>query len=245
MDREAYDRYLKLEQEHFWRNAKRKLVLQWIEEALPNTTGRVLDIGGAASLITRELKRFGDVTVVEPDAGMLSTIREATVINAIKGGFPDLPVSGLFDLITLLDVLEHIEDDRVALIEIRRFLRDGGVFLVTVPAYMWLWSDHDVALHHKRRYTKHQLRVLLEEAGFEVLRISYWTSVVFPIMLLQRLLDGLRGRALNRSKRQATYRNKTPPVLINRILGIMMDLERVILRKMTLPVGGSIIAVCR
>lgn len=244
MNREAFESYLQLDQEHFWRKAKRQLVLGWLDDMSP--TGRVLDIGGAASLITRELKRYGSVTVVEPDRGMIEIARKSSGIDVIAGGFPGLPVSGSFDLITLLDVLEHLDDDRAALAEIRRLLRPSGIFLLTVPAYMWLWTDHDVALHHKRRYARSELHALLGEAGFDVLRISYYTSFLLPVLAAQRMVGQMMAsRRAGRATQPAVYRVKTPPPLVNRACGAVMAFERWLLRRYRLPAGGAIIALCR
>lgn len=243
MNREVFESYLQLDREHFWRKAKRKLVLGWLDDMSP--AGRVLDIGGAASLITRELKRYGSVTVVEPDGEMVEIGRESSEIDVLQGGFPGLPVNGSFDLITLLDVLEHLDDDRAALAEIRRLLCPGGLFLLTVPAYMWLWTDHDVALHHKRRYTRSELHALLGEAGFDVLRISYYTSFLLPVMAAQRMVGQMGLRRASRATRPAVYRVKTPPPLVNRACGAIMAFERWLLRRYRLPAGGAIIALCR
>ncbi len=243
MDQEVFDAYLDLEKTHFWRLGKRRLVLEWLEALSPPSDGRVLDVGGAACLVTRELRRYGDVTVVEPDEDMVDIVRRSTPFDVLQGGFPGLPVEGPFDVITLLDVLEHLDDDHGALIELRGLLRPGGVFMLTVPAYMWLWSEHDVILHHKRRYTRSQLVQRLHGAGFEVLRASYYTCALLPAMAAQRMAALVKSTL--RPTKEARYRTTTPPTPINELFGHIMDLERRVLRSTSLPAGGSIIAVCR
>ncbi|MBM3323450.1 class I SAM-dependent methyltransferase, partial [candidate division WOR-3 bacterium] len=113
MDRTAYDRFFELEEKHFWRIAKRRLVLDWLDRHGPAPGGlRLLDIGGACSLIPRELQRWGSVMVIEADADTANFARERLALDVRPGIFPkDMPTAGPFDVITMCDVLEHIEDD--------------------------------------------------------------------------------------------------------------------------------------
>jgi SAM-dependent methyltransferase len=195
MDRTAYDRFFELEERHFWRIAKRRLVLEWLARYRPGRENlRILDVGGACSLITRELGRFGTVECIEADAATVEFARERLGANIRQGSFPDVAIEGRFDVITMLDVLEHIRDDLAALRAARRLLREPGLLLVTVPALPQLWSDHDVALHHQRRYLKRGLGVILEKAGFRVERCSYYTSLLLPFLALQRLAGKLKNR---------------------------------------------------
>ncbi|MBM3315443.1 methyltransferase domain-containing protein, partial [candidate division WOR-3 bacterium] len=188
VDRTAYDRFFELEARHFWRIAKRRLVLEWLARYRPARAGlRILDVGGACSLITRELGRFGSVECIEADAATVAVARERLGVNIRQGLFPGVALEGRFDVITMLDVLEHIDDDLAALRAARALLKDDGLLLLTVPALPWLWSDHDVALHHHRRYLKRELVTIVERAGFDVGRCSYYTSLLLPFLVLQRL----------------------------------------------------------
>ncbi len=240
MDPTAYARHYQLDAKHFWRIAKRRLVLEWLEHYLPSAEGRkVLDIGGACSVISQQLERFGEVTVVEPDQESVAQARSELHVAAIVGALPhDLHVAGPFDVITLLDVLEHIDDDLESLKTIHGLLRPEGVFILTAPAYQWLWSEHDQVLHHRRRYSRARLRDRLSAAGFQVDRISYYTSLLFPAVAAQRL-----GRRLKRSPHQPAYRVQVPHRLLNATLGAVMSFERRMLRYVDLPFGSALIAV--
>jgi SAM-dependent methyltransferase len=255
MDRTAYDRFFELEERHFWRIAKRRLVLEWLARYRPGRENlRILDVGGACSLITRELGRFGTVECIEADAATVEFARERLGVNIRQGSFPDVALEGRFDAITMLDVLEHIEDDLAALRAARRLLKDGGLLLVTVPALRWLWSDHDVALHHYRRYLRRELAAILERAGFEVERCSYYTSLLLPFLTLQRLAGRLKNRlrpspALDHRQSKIvsapTYDVKVPFAPLNLAFSVAMWKERLSLRLTDLPVGSSLIAACR
>ncbi|NQX88526.1 MAG: class I SAM-dependent methyltransferase [Halioglobus sp.] len=242
MDRTVFDQYLRLDEVHFWRVGKRKLVMEWLQNNLPNPCRSILDVGGAASLLTKELSQLGTVTVVEPDKKMVELASSNARVQVISGQFPGLPVSDRCDVVTLLDVLEHIEDDRAALEELLSLLNPRGLLVITVPAYMWLWTDHDVILHHKRRYTLTQLESLLNEVGFRVTRSSYYTSLLFPLMAASRLANRVRfGRG---KKNKPEYAPRNPSALVNRILVAVMSMERKILRFVRLPFGGSMIVLC-
>lgn len=241
MDRSAYDGFYELEGRHFWRIAKRRLVLQWLARYRPDRAGlRILDVGGACSLITKELGRFGAVECLEADPATVAFAREKLGVNIRPGRFPDAPLEGRFDVVTMFDVLEHIADDLAALRAARGLMKDNGLLLVTVPALPWLWSDHDVALHHHRRYLKRELTTVLERAGFEVERCSYYTSLLLPFLALQRLAGRLKKR-----RAAPTYDVRVPFAPVNLAFGVVMWKERLLLRFTDLPVGSALIAACR
>jgi SAM-dependent methyltransferase len=243
MDRSAYTRFWELEQAHFWRVSKRRLLLELIDRHAPplgERPRRLLDVGGACSILSQELARFGNVTIVEPDEPTAAFAKEQFGLDVRVGQLPDqLPVDGLFDVITLFDVIEHVEDDLAGLRAVRELLRPGGLLVVTVPALMLLWSDHDVANHHFRRYDKRQLSALIERAGFSVDRLTYFTSLLFPFVALQRLAGRLR-----RPKENPEYDVKTPRAPVNQALRGVMSIERSLLRRIDMPIGSSLVAIC-
>jgi 2-polyprenyl-3-methyl-5-hydroxy-6-metoxy-1,4-benzoquinol methylase len=240
LDPTAYSKHYELDRTHFWRIAKRRLVLEWIERHAPRLGSLdLLDIGGACSVVSADLSRYGRVTVVEPDAGMVQAARERLGVAVLQGSLPDaLPVQGPFDIVTLLDVLEHVPEDTQSLQAIRRLLRPGGTLICTVPAFRWLWSDHDVALHHVRRYTRSQLCALLESAGLRVQRISYYTAFLLPALAIQRTIGKLKPR-----RKAPTYDVTVPHPAMNGLFGMTMALERLVLRYADLPIGSALIAV--
>jgi len=245
MDRSAYDRFFALEQTHFWRIAKRRLVLDWVKRYGPPAGGlRLLDIGGACSLIPKDLEQWGDVQVIEVDADTVQLARTKLGLDARVGRFPDdVPVQGPFDVVTMLDVLEHIEDDAASLRAARKLLKPGGLLLLTVPALRWLWSDHDIVLHHHRRYSRGQLVAKLDAAGFNVERVSYYTGLLLPELVAERAAGRLKSHLTGRRKTE--YDVKPPPGPLNRLFGAVMSLERGMLGFSDFRLGSSLIAVAR
>jgi 2-polyprenyl-3-methyl-5-hydroxy-6-metoxy-1,4-benzoquinol methylase len=139
----------------------------------------------------------------------------------------------------LLDVLEHIDDDVGALRAAVELLRPGGLLLVTVPALPWLWSAHDVSVHHKRRYTKGTLRDLLAQADVRIEWLSYHTTLLLPVLATQRLVSRVRG-----IDPKAKYDVKLPPAPVNAAFRGVMALEARLLERLTMPIGSSLVAAC-
>jgi SAM-dependent methyltransferase len=143
-----------------------------------------------------------------------------------------------FDVVMLLDVLEHLDDDREALKNAFRLLHRGGLLVVTVPAYPILWSGEDYVSEHRRRYVRRDLQELVAAAGFTVQRSSYFNTILFPVMAAtifwrRCFVPGDRTRS-----------NVRPlPGAVNMILTAVFTLERSLLRWMSFPFGGSILCV--
>lgn len=206
--------------------------------ALPGAP-RILEIGSGTGGNLAMLSQYGRVTGVEMDATAREMAAEKTdrIFDIRDGVCPNaMPFKSgeSFDLICLFDVLEHIEDDIAALSSLKGLLTDGGTVLVTVPAYRWLWSTHDLVLHHKRRYTSRELKHKLRGLGFNVLKISYFNTLLFPFIGGARLLDRLLGR-------ETASGTSVPPTLINSALFNIFSLERFFLHWLKFPFGVSIL----
>ena len=146
-----------------------------------------------------------------------------------------------FGVVVALDVLEHLDDDAAAAREIWESLEPGGVLVATVPAYTILWSSHDVALGHQRRYRRRQLRDVLESAGFAIERCSYVMSAVLPVAAVVRLAERLKPR----SARPATSGYVGVPGALNELLTRVVGFDGLLIRHMVLPFGLSVLAVAR
>jgi len=203
---------------------------------------RILDAGCGTGVNLQMLAKHGDAIGVDvsPEALKFSTKR--SVGTLLNGRIERLGFHAeSFGLITALDVLEHVEDDRAAIRELHRITKPGGRLVITVPAYQSLWSEHDEALHHYRRYTRRQLREKLTDAGFEIEKMSYFMTLFFlPIFVFrlgQRLLKKRQGQA------QVSY--IILPKWLNQLLVKILDIERWLLRWITLPFGVSLLCVAR
>lgn len=246
MDRSAYDRWFELEDRHFWRIAKRELILELVDKWKPAPVDgqplKLLDIGGACTLLTQKLGQFGDITLVEHDKATAEFAEKTLGLHVHHGSLPDrIPVKGPFDVVTLIDVLEHIDDDVAAARAVLELMRPGGVLVASVPAVPLLWGEHDISVHHKRRYMEKTLRPVLDAAGFQIERMTYHTSLLFPAVFAQRMWSRLRKGI----KEHAEYPVKVPPAIINKPFYSIMNLERILMRKFDMPIGSSIVAICR
>ncbi len=187
-----------------------------------------------------DLKAFGKVHGMDMSEEAIHFSRQIFDGEIKKGSLPDdIPYpDNKFDVILALDVLEHIEEDQRSIEAIKNLLVKDGIVLITVPAFMFLWSSHDILNHHKRRYTLKELENKLKSAGFKIERISYFNSILFLPILLYRVF----GRLMNKVR---SFDAKMPSPALNHILAGIFQLETFILRFLNLPFGVSIIAIAR
>jgi len=238
MDRAIYDRMAEIDGEHWWFAARRHIVAELIARQAPLKPGaRILEVGAGTGSNLAMLQAFGKVDAIEPDEA-------ARALASQRGGFavgggllPDEVTleDGRYDLIVLLDVLEHIERDRASLQVLRRKLAPSGRLVLTVPAMPWLWSAHDVAHHHKRRYTKASLRDTLFDGGFHVRHMSHFNSLLFPLIAAARIAARLTGREGGD--------DVMPARPVNTVLQHVFSAERYWVTRGALPVGVSLLAV--
>lgn len=239
MDRAIYDRMAEIDGEHWWFAARRRIVAAAIDAHGGLTRpARILEVGCGTGSNLALLQRYGAVDAIEPDDGARALASRRGGIAVMGGLLPEgVPLEdGHYDLIVLLDVLEHIEDDHGTLAYLRTKLASGGRLLLTVPASPWMWSDHDVAHHHKRRYTADALRMVLGTGGFRIRHLSHFNTVLFPLIAGIRLLHKLTGRRGGDDDRMPS-----PPV--NRMLGAMFAAERHLVTRASAPFGVSLLAI--
>jgi SAM-dependent methyltransferase len=238
-----YSEYRQAEEHHWWFAGRRRILLSVLEGALPAEpipgSRQILDVGCGTGMMLSELTRYGDAFGVDASEDALEACRSRGLKQVQRADSPPLPFEReSFDVITVLDVLEHLDDDVGMLGDLHRLLRPGGLLLVTVPAYMFLWGPHDEINEHRRRYTEPQLRRGLVEAGFRASRTTYFNTLLFPPIAALRLLRRLRG---SRAK-AASDLAATPPGLVDLILTRVFGLEAVLLRHFDLPFGVSVLA---
>lgn len=199
MEKLYYKEYYEHERSHWWAKARLRILAEVLEELIPvapNKSSKILNTGAATGATSIMLKEYGDVLSLEYDkecSEFLSEILNEEVVNA---SLTELPMSSeTYDLICAFDVIEHIEDDHKALQEIYRTLTPDGHVYITVPAFMSLWSNHDVINHHFRRYRMKELVYLLETNGFEVTYKSYFNFWLFLPIFLVRNISKLFAKA--------------------------------------------------
>jgi len=229
-----------VEDYYWWFVGRRAIVFSQIEDALAQKESlRTLDIGCGTGATMDHLKRYGQPHGIDLSELPLSFSRQRGHARVIRANATELPFdSESFDLITALDVVEHLDDDVKGLGEIRRVLKPGAPVVIFVPAFQALWGPNDDQSGHKRRYRLNQLRAAVEAAGLRVERISYANFAMFiPIWIGRKILT-MMGRA-----EQAENRINHP--IVNHLLARIFSSEANWLRKHSLPFGVSIICVAR
>ncbi len=183
------------------------------------------------------LSAFGEIDAVEFDAGARAMAAQRSGLTILPCVLPyDLPVPDrAYDLIALLDVLEHVEEDRACLAALGGKLKPQGRILVTVPALPWLWSHHDTLHHHKRRYTRRTLAGAIAGAGLRVDRIGYFNSLLFPLALVRRLSAIASGRPAED--------DRVPARPINAVLRSIFTAERYVIGRVRMAIGLSLFAL--
>ena len=224
--------------QHWWFRGRLAVLLACLRRTLPPRRLRLLELGCGSGEVLAALGEFGQAVGMEPHPDLAATAR-GRGLDVRVGRLPDdLGVPPRWaDVVLLLDVIEHLDDDRSALMAASRALRKGGTLVVTVPALPWLWSPHDVALGHRRRYTAHALRDVAVRAGLRVARVTYFNTLLFPGIVAARLLKrGYRGRGHDL--------DESPPYL-NAPLERLFALERHLVPRYTLPFGSSLLMFAR
>jgi SAM-dependent methyltransferase len=239
MDEQAYEIAARVENDHWWYRGRREVLAAVLDRHLPPGDGRrrVLEVGCGSGGNLALLAGYGSLFAVEKD----DRTRERAAMRGIgtirRGWLPDaIPFAGnSFDLIAALDVLEHVEDDAGSLRALRGWLTPRGVLLATVPAFQWLWSEHDVLSQHVRRYTRAGFTTLLRDTGFDVRYCGYFNSLLFPLAVANITLGRLVSRDAHRGL-------QIPPRGVNRALAAIFALESRLVPRVTLPFGLSIVA---
>lgn len=238
MERVAYDRMAESESEHWWFVGRRAVLDRLIDDhaQLPSAA-RILEAGCGTGGNLAMLADHGRVDAFEPDEAARAQAAATAVARVHDDRLPDLTrvPDGAFDLIAMLDVLEHLDDDEQALRALAEKLSPSGRVLITVPAMPWLWSHHDVLHHHRRRYTRRTLSAVIDSAGLDIERIGYFNSILFPVAVAQRLVHKVTG-----SDQEL---DGMPAPILNRTLRAIFAGERHLLGRLPMPFGLSIYAV--
>lgn len=240
MNKYLYADLYELEDKHWWHIAKRKTCLALLRKYLIVKNPKILDVGCGTGKNVEEFSKLGQAYGLDnsPDALQFCKekrgLKNISLGDAEKTGFDEK----MFDVLSMLDVLEHTDDTKT-LKEARRILKDSGYLLITVPAYQWMWSNWDVALHHKRRYTKGQIVGLLERNGFEIVKASYlYSFLLLPVYVVRKIKNVLGGENYS-----SDFKIGLP--VADKVLGVIADVERLIAFTFGVPFGLSIIVIAR
>lgn len=235
-----YEEFVRMEAQgdsHWWYQARRSLLRLGLERMVPGTGPlRILDLASACGGNFATLGEYGQAVGIDISDHALRYCREKGVRRVVKGDVQSLPFAGAaFDAVVSFDVYEHLNEDLDAMRETARVLKPGGLLLVNVPAFMALFSDHDRAFEHRRRYTRSELCGKLEAAGFRVGFSSYWSFFIFPAVYAVRRL--MPSRSLGRG---SDFHLRVPRVA-DQALDLLSRLEVAIMRRgIGFPLGVSL-----
>jgi SAM-dependent methyltransferase len=238
MERIVYDRMAELDQQHWWYRARREVLSELIRRRVqPPAGARILEIGCGTGHNLPMLGEFGHVEAIEVDPAARAVAEQRLGRPVGSAPLPELTgvAERAYDLVASLDVIEHIADDAAALASIARRLKPGGKFLMAVPAHQWMWSAHDVVNHHHRRYSRRQLKALVEGSPLKLEAIGYLNSLLFPLAVGARLAGKVTGKD--------DSDDKLPPAPINKVLERAFALERHLIGRVSLTPGLSLFAI--
>jgi SAM-dependent methyltransferase len=242
MQQHTYSIMYEVEEKHWWFAGRRRIIAEFVERVcrdIAKPRPRILDVGCGTGANLQMLSQFGAAEGVDVSTDALDFCRARGLAEVKQGAAESLPFADAsFDLVTGLDVVEHLDDDIAGLSEMRRVLCPDGRVVLFVPAFMFLWGVQDDISNHRRRYTLPELRQRLERAGLTVERASYANITFFAPILIGRVLMRLTGL------RPASENNITIGAL-NGVLGRILGAESWWLRRMNFPFGVSIICVAR
>jgi SAM-dependent methyltransferase len=245
MNPEEYARLEEVEGTHWFYAGKRRIVfdcLRRLKALRPD--GILIDCGAGTGRFVQEAARECTAIAVDDHDESLEMARKRLGPKSVRrGSCTALPFDDASaDIVTALDVIEHVEDDRQAIAEMLRILKPGGVMVITVPAFQALWSDWDVALHHFRRYRRSGLQALLSGAGLEVVRCDYINVLAFPaVWILRKWRTWFPARARGAGPRAE---ERIPPAWLNGLLfasfvGLASQMA------ISFPFGVGLLAVAR
>lgn len=230
------------EDRHWWYQGRRSVLERAIARLELPAQARILDAGCGSGRNMVELAHHGVVTGVELSPTSVQLARDRSAGEVLEGSVMDMPFDDdSFDLTVSLDVIEHLEDDVSALSELRRVTKPGGALLVTVPAYQWLWSGHDVINHHHRRYNRRTLLAAAQNAGWQLDSASHFNFLLLPAAILLRALERFKP-----STTKSSLDLWVPPAPLNWALRQPLNLEAAVIgRGGSIPAGLSLLAVFR
>ena len=241
MKKYLYQDLFELEEVHWWHIAKRKICLALIKKYVKTRSNfKVLDIGCGTGKNLEEFCKFGKAFGIDTSIDAIRFCREkrglknVTLASAQKTGFS----YDSFDVVCILDVLEHT-DDKKTLKEIHRILKPGGLLLITVPAFNFLWSRWDEVLHHRRRYTKDSLEKILSFTNFEVVKISYMYSFLVVPLIVIRFIKSFLFK--NHYPSDFKISNK----ILNKVMISVSALESNLIFNSSIPFGTSLVCVAK
>jgi len=248
MKAEYYKEYYHLERKNWWFLARKQLLRQQIQLVFEGKKDiRILNVGAALGASTLMLQEFGTVTSLEYDKSCCDFVRDELGMDFINGSITELPFADAsFDLVCAFDVVEHVQDDLLAIAELHRVCKPGGYVFTTVPAFKTLWSEHDEINEHFRRYTMRRYLALFAPQKSAILFRSYFNFWLFPPILLVRIISNLFRKKDAPPKSDFGKAGTSGSGAVSSLLFRIFKSESLFLkRRISLPVGVSLMVLAQ
>ena len=243
MEDRKYIKFYEVENNHWWFVTRKKIISHIINKKIKkNKNNSLLDFGCGTGNILDELSKKYNAYGADMSELAINFCKKRNLNNIFTNDhfFNNLEYKNKFDIITLLDVIEHVDEDQDLLGKLKDLLTEDGSIIVTVPAYQFLFGPHDIINMHKRRYVKKTLKKVIENSGYKIYKLSYFNTILAPLIILRRFLDrSLRGEEYLRDD------DDVPNTFFNIILKFIFGLEKYILPYISMPFGISILCIAK
>ncbi len=248
MQQDYYKEYYDLERQHWWFVAREKIISNYIKKLisdknLNNQDLKILNVGCGPGRSSQYLSEFGKVVSIEYDKYCCEFASEKTGLEIINGSITELPFEdNSFDLVCAFDVIEHVENDQLAVNEIKRVAKKNGVIFITIPAFISIWSHHDVINHHFRRYRLPQIETLFNQVndGNKIFT-SYFNFFLSPPIFIIRTISNLVKSGKNRPGSGSDFETFKPGIMNDLLFRIMHFESKFINSNIKLPFGVSLL----
>lgn len=240
MRKDLFEDLYTLEEQHWWHVSKRRNVTSCIQYYLKKSNAVILDVGCGTGKNLEQLKELGKIYGLDSSKEAIEFCKKRGLDNIKLGQAENMPFKqNSFNLITLLDVLEHTDDNKT-LREVYRVLQKDGLLIITVPAFKWLWSEWDKVLHHKRRYNKYDIISVLSKNNFKVIYTTYlYSFLVLPALIIRKMKQKLFR------KKEYTSDFQMSNSLLNWVMSYVSKIEFKLAQKITIPIGTTILVVAK
>jgi ubiquinone/menaquinone biosynthesis C-methylase UbiE len=245
MDKTYYYKYFQFERQHWWFKARLEILESYLQANVLKTNKlKILNVGAATGATTEMLLKFGEIISVEYDKDCIAFTNEKLNLGIEWGDILDLEFKNeTFDLVCAFDVIEHVEDHKQALSELLRVTKPNGAIVLTVPAHMHLWSDHDLVNHHFRRYVIEDIEKLINNCvGGEIEFISYFNSYLyFPISIFRKIKNLFKLKSTKNKELKSDFETFKPSFTNNFLQNIFLYESKSLRKKIPFSNGVSII----